>query len=572
MEHGRLFLYINECDSLNFQYVLEEENFQGIDNNTEYYPTFVDIDADGDQDFFLGYGSLYNVYDGEMSYYKNTGTLDSMALTLIEEEFMNIDLGDECIPSFIDIDFDDDYDMFLGDEDGRIHFYRNDGSPEVFDFTFVTDEYANVNVANIASPTFTDIDGDGDFDLFVGERSWGEDNRRGDINFYENVGSPSSAVFELVTQNFLSVDIGAVAPPAFADIDGDSLLDMFIGDVDGNINYFPNTGSEHNPYFTFVTETFEGIAANYQSRPTFGDLDGDGDLDMIAGRVSFNTGSLHLYRNDGTPEIPDYTLVTSNFMDIDYQNPAPELVDIDTDGDLDLMVGHFWGQVVYWKNAGTPYNPDFVEENDNFLNTLYELDFCFVTFGDLDGDNDYDLIRGHYEQTLDFYRNIGTPESPEMDLEEEEFLGIHMTLNPEPFLADIDTDGDLDLFVSDYSGGVSFWRNNEINVVSGKPVVQPYTFTLLPNYPNPFNAQTVIPFTLDRAGKVKIDIFDITGRSVGAKGLSPLQARYSAGMHEIIWNTEGVASGVYLVRMSVDGSRFPVSGSRTAVEKVVLVK
>ena len=114
-------------------------------------------------------------------------------------------------------------------------------------------------------------------------------------------------------------------------------------------------------------------------------------------------------------------------------------------------------------------------------------------------------------------------------------------------------------------------------LVEEKEVRQPNEFALYQNYPNPFNSQTAIPFTLDRAGMVTIDIFDITGRSVGAKGLSPLQARYSAGMHEIIWNTEGVGSGVYLVRLQQQSAGSAIGtnllhGSLTAVRKVVLMK
>ena len=321
---GRLSFFENMGDSGIYTFEFVTEYYQGIETNNNPYPVFIDIDNDSDLDLFFGEGPYYSTTAGRICFYRNEGTPENAVMDSVTSYFMNIDIGDECIPSFIDIDNDGDYDMFLGDEDGKIHYYRNDGSPEVYDFTFVTDEYAGVDVANIASPTFTDIDGDGDFDLFVGERSWGQDDRRGDINFYENVGTADSAVFEPVTQNFLSIDIGNMAVVTFADIDNDTLPDMFIGDLDGNINYFSNNGTESHPAFAFETETFEGIAANSQSRPTFGDLDNDGDLDMIAGRVSFNTGSLHLYRNDGTPEIPDYTLITSQYLGAEYVYAAPK--------------------------------------------------------------------------------------------------------------------------------------------------------------------------------------------------------------------------------------------------------
>ena len=94
------------------------------------------------------------------------------------------------------------------------------------------------------------------------------------------------------------------------------------------------------------------------------------------------------------------------------------------------------------------------------------------------------------------------------------------------------------------------------------PAKVPADFTALKCYPNPFNSRAVISFELPAAGQVKIDIFDITGRSVGVQYIEPLQA----GNHEIVWDAEGMASGVYLVRLTADGGRL------TAAEKVLLVK
>jgi len=93
------------------------------------------------------------------------------------------------------------------------------------------------------------------------------------------------------------------------------------------------------------------------------------------------------------------------------------------------------------------------------------------------------------------------------------------------------------------------------------------------NYPNPFNAETVIPFTLDRAGKVRINIYDITGRSAGVLRATPLHNWYPSGTHEFVWNAEGMASGVYLVRLTFDGGQLTVEGEQQkAVRKVLLVK
>ena len=78
---------------------------------------------------------------------------------------------------------------------------------------------------------------------------------------------------------------------------------------------------------------------------------------------------------------------------------------------------------------------------------------------------------------------------------------------------------------------------------------QPVTFSLSPNYPNPFNACTTIPFTIDRAGMVTLNIYNIAGQKMRLL----VTGNWSPGKHEAVWNAEGIPSGVYLVRLSVDG-------------------
>ncbi|MBC8278379.1 MAG: T9SS type A sorting domain-containing protein [FCB group bacterium] len=100
----------------------------------------------------------------------------------------------------------------------------------------------------------------------------------------------------------------------------------------------------------------------------------------------------------------------------------------------------------------------------------------------------------------------------------------------------------------------------------------PSGFSLSPIYPNPFNGQAVIPFTLDRDGRVEIDIFDITGRTVGVQYIEPLQQWYPAGMQSVVWDAEGCASGIYLVRLTVDGRSQGAETLLHSTRKVVLLK
>ncbi len=564
----RLFYYQN-IGTINYPvFSLVTEYFQNISLVGDQYPAFVDLDNDNDYDLFIGFGYISS-NRGKMAFYRNDGSPDSVSMVLITDYFMNIDLGYYCIPTFTDIDSDGDYDMFLGDENGNIHFYRNDGTPQQYNFTLVSQQYQGINVGRIASPAFCDIDGDGDYDLFVGERSWGEDNRHGDIDFYENVGRPDSAVFQLVTKNFVTMDIGKKPYPSLVDIDNDGLKDMLLGDTDGNINYFSNIGTVNNPQFTLTEERFQNITAAYQSRPTFGDLDGDNDLDLIIGRTSMFSSSLYLYSNDGTPAVPNYVLISSNYLGIDYAWPAPRLADIDADGDLDLFVGHLYNQLTFWENIGTPNRPRFELNTPDFLNTQYTGEFCPVCFGDIDNDGDLDILRGHFMQApyqslnayLDYYQNIGTATSPNLILSEPHFLGIESFTVTEPYLDDIDSDSDLDLFVSDWCGGVCFWRNNEINGVVNKPRFTPCAFALGQNYPNPFNAITTIPLRLERALPVRVVVYNQLGQRVETL----FEGKMSKGTHRIHWDGARYGSGVYFISL---GDERGMRGGR----KVMLVK
>ncbi|MDK9700963.1 MAG: T9SS type A sorting domain-containing protein [bacterium] len=88
----------------------------------------------------------------------------------------------------------------------------------------------------------------------------------------------------------------------------------------------------------------------------------------------------------------------------------------------------------------------------------------------------------------------------------------------------------------------------------------PYTFGLQETYPNPFNAQTTIHYSLATAGTMSLQLFDVTGRLVTTLA----SGRQTAGTHELRWNGSNHASGVYWLRLT--------SGSQTATRKVALVK
>ena len=91
-------------------------------------------------------------------------------------------------------------------------------------------------------------------------------------------------------------------------------------------------------------------------------------------------------------------------------------------------------------------------------------------------------------------------------------------------------------------------------------------FELLQNYPNPFNQQTAISFKLQASSFVELQVFDALGRPVGAQNFVPENSWMTAGTHEVVWDAGGMPTGVYFVRLLVDGSQ------QSAVRRMVLMK
>ncbi len=113
--------------------------------------------------------------------------------------------------------------------------------PNFIETTGTDNPLNGFDVGVYSSPTFADVDGDGDLDAFIGEQN-------GNINYFEN----DSGTFTEITgaANPLNgFDVGFFSTPTFADVDGDGDLDAFIGERDGNINYFENDGD----LFTEIT-------------------------------------------------------------------------------------------------------------------------------------------------------------------------------------------------------------------------------------------------------------------------------------------------------------------------------
>ncbi len=239
------------------------------------------------------------------------------------------------------------------------------------------------------SPVFLDVDMDGRKDLIVSPRQF-NGKMNNSVWYLKNVGTGPAALFQLQTKSFLqdqTINLEYGAYPNIVDLDGDGKFDLVVGhhglEVDssvyrGLLYYFKNTGSAGQmPTFTLTDTNLANVWQLNSSNiyPTFGDLDGDGDLDLLIGLAN---GTLVYYQNTGTATFPQWAAPVLNYAGIQVgQWAAPELVDVDGDGLLDLLVGNRTGHILFYKNTGTQTNPEFTLINSQFggIDTRSVFDF-----------------------------------------------------------------------------------------------------------------------------------------------------------------------------------------------------
>ena len=184
-------------------------------------------------------------------------------------------------------------------------------------------------------PVLEDVDSDGDLDLFVGVLGGAFNpnlTTTRNFHFYEQVDGD----FIHRTERFVyTLDVGGESIPSFADLDGDGDLDMLLAnklDPDdtqtSRLYHFENVGSPRAP--SFEQRAHIPLFTMYHYAPALGDLDGDGDLDMLVG--TWNRG-VALYLNQGTRAQPEFVLQDTTFVRLTRgSNSAPALTDVDGDG------------------------------------------------------------------------------------------------------------------------------------------------------------------------------------------------------------------------------------------------
>ncbi len=297
-----------------------------------------------------------------------------------------------------------------------------------------------------------------------------------------------------------------MAFPTFSDLDNDGDQDLLVGEYYGTLQYYENTGTKTNPQFTASVPNPFGLAPTLGlSFPTFVDLDDDGDMDLLVGEYYGNMG---YYENTGTANNPQFaTGVTNPFGLTGSQGFAiPVFADMDDDGDMDLIVGEYYGDIGYYENIGTITSPSFAAPVKNPFGLTSTLYIACPSVADMDNDGDMDLMVGEYYGALQYFENTGTISNPQFASAVQNPFGLTSVLDmASPAMTDLDADGDVDILVGEYYGDMQYFRNDLINGVENIGQIS------MDVYPNPVIDLLNLGTT---QGIDNIHVFNLLGQKV----------------------------------------------------------
>jgi hypothetical protein len=395
-------------------------------------------------------------------------------------------------PSFYDIDGDGRQELIAGSKDGSLRLYRK--AAGTTGWTPVPHYFDGIRAGAFSAPAAGDIDGDGKPEILLGTGGFSSDSGR--VVAYRNSGTPDQPLWQKAPMR--KIKVGNDATPALADVDGDDLPDLIVGNSSGRLFLFRNRSMPGSISFVRDRSCFRNVHLGMYAAPAVTVSGGNvlviagnsmGRLYMLAKHrdkrcswrkaalsvslssfaapsfvkngdheerdlvVSDGDGELHYYRN--IKNYRKWEEISSPFSGRILPGPACAPAVSSVDGRRVMVVGNIYGKLKLYEAAGTSGNLPWAERSD-FFEGLKLHGFSRGVLTVWEGDDL--LITGEQDGVLRAFLNAGSFDNPVWVEKKKFFESLPRMEHAAPAVFDIDGDGKPELIVGSADGRVRAFR------------------------------------------------------------------------------------------------------------------